>query len=521
MSGPGDRATKYRSLEEPTPSRLAEGHDPAPKSADLEQAFLPGSMSSARSEMSPAREPGDLEGASEPVVGSRQPREGEKPQAAGYAFEKSDEVVVPEKSTKTWVTPVEPMEGRTEAEGKSAARNAPPTQSGNGAPTALQRIGQRAKEGKEERFTNLLSHVKLPLLKEAYQRLRKHAAAGVDEVTWLEYGERLEERLLDLETRVHRGSYHPLPVRRVHIPKGDGSTRPLGIPALEDKLLQQAVRMVLEPVYEAQFVGFSYGFRPGRSPQQALDALAVAIEKKVSWVLDADIGSFFNTIDHGWMQRFVEHRIGDRRLVRLLMKWLKAGVMEDGELHAVEEGTPQGGVISPLLANVYLHYALDLSVGPILEEEASTRRGVRRALRGRLRDGLPARAGRTSDARGPGQAPREVRPGATPGQDTGDSVWTLRPTGLRAGRVEQARDVRLPGLHAHLRRGPTKRLVPAETSHLAEEKTGKADPPPRRNASPETRADGEAACLAEVRADGALPLLRRADEHPCPRRLPV
>lgn len=362
MSGPGDRATKYRLLEEPTSSSPAEGHDPAPKSADLEQAFLPGSKSSARSEMSPAREPGDLEGASEPVVGFRQPREGNKPQAAGHAFEKSDEVVVPEKSAKTRVTPVEPMEGRTEAEGKSAARNAPLTQSGTGALTALQRIGQRAKERKEERFTNLLSHVKLPLLKEAYQRLRKQAATGVDGVTWLEYGERLEERLLDLETRVHRGSYHPLPVRRVHIPKGDGSTRPLGIPALEDKLLQQAVRMVLEPVYEAQFVGFSYGFRPGRSPQQALDALAVALEKKVSWVLDADVRSFFNTIDHGWMQRCIEHRIGDRRLVRLLMKWLKAGVMEDGELHAVEEGTPQGGIISPLLANVYLHYALDLWV---------------------------------------------------------------------------------------------------------------------------------------------------------------
>jgi RNA-directed DNA polymerase len=362
MSGPGDGTTKYVSLEEPTPSRSAEGHDPAPNSADLEQAFLPGSESSARSQMSPAREPGDLEGASGSVVGPRQPREGKKPQAAGNALEKSDEVVVPKKSTKTRVTPVEPMEGRTEAEGKSAARNAPPTQCGTSALTALQRIGQRAKATKRERFTNLLSHVKLPLLKEAYQRLRKDAATGVDKVTWLEYGERLEERLQDLETRVHRGSYHPLPVRRVHIPKGDGSTRPLGIPALEDKVLQQAVRMVLEPVYEAQFVGFSYGFRPGRSPHRALDALAVAIGKKVSWVLDADIRSFFNTIDHGWMQRFVEHRIGDRRLVRLLMKWLKAGVMEDGELHEVQEGTPQGGIISPLLANIYLHYALDLWV---------------------------------------------------------------------------------------------------------------------------------------------------------------
>jgi group II intron reverse transcriptase/maturase len=309
-----------------------------------------------------AREPGELEGASKPVVGFRQPWEGEKPQATGNALEKSDEVIVPEKPAKTWVTPVESVEERTEAKRKSAARNAPPTQSGNGALTALQRIGQRAKERREERFTNLLSHVKRPLLKEAYKRLRKKAVAGVDEVTWYEYGERLEERLLDLENRVQQGSYHPLPVRRVHIPKGDGRTRPLGIPALEDKILQQAVRMVLEPVFEAQFIGFSYGFRPGRSQHRALDALAVAIVRKVSWVLDADIQAFFDTIDHGWMQKFIEHRIGDRRLVRLLMRWLKAGVMEDGELHAVEEGTPQGGIISPLLANIYLHYVFDLWV---------------------------------------------------------------------------------------------------------------------------------------------------------------
>jgi len=205
----------------------------------------------------------------------------------------------------------------------------------------------------------------VPLLAEAYKRLRRDAATGVDAMTWAGYGDRLDERLHDLENRIHRGSYHPQPVRRVDIPKGDGRSRPLGIPALEDKIVQQAVRMVLEPIDEAEFRGFSYGFRPGRSPHRALDALAAAIDQKrgpVRWVLDADIRSFYDTLDHGWMQQFIEHRIGDTRMVRLLMKWMHAGVMEDGEWRATPVGTPQGGIISPLLSNIYLHYALDLWV---------------------------------------------------------------------------------------------------------------------------------------------------------------
>jgi len=184
----------------------------------------------------------------------------------------------------------------------------------------------------------------------------------VDEETWAQYGENLDERLADLQERVHRGSYHPLPVRRAYIPKEDGRMRPLGIPALEDRLLQQAVRMILEPLYEAEFIGFSYGFRPNRSQHKALDALYAALGGKTNWVLDADIRSFYDTIDHGWLRKLLEHRIGDKRLVSLLLKWLKAGVLEDGKLHAVTEGTPQGGVISPLLANIYLHYVLDLWV---------------------------------------------------------------------------------------------------------------------------------------------------------------
>lgn len=294
------------------------------------------------------------------MVGGRQLREDDESQVAVTAGEDSGAPMVPKKPTNPWVMPGESVEGQGAAEGKSAQGNTSRIQGRNDVPTLLKRIGERANEKKGEKFTNLLSHLKVPLLKEAYLRLRKDAAPGIDGETWSNYGDDLDARLLDLQDRVHRGNYHPPPVRRVHIAKSDGRTRPLGIPALEDKILQQAVRMLLEPIYEAEFLGLSYGFRPGRSQHQALDALSVALQRKVNWVLDADIRSFFDTIDHGWLKRSIEQRIGDRRLVRLLMKWLKAGVMEDGKLHEVQVGTPQGGNISPLLANVYLHYVLDL-----------------------------------------------------------------------------------------------------------------------------------------------------------------
>jgi len=362
MSGPGDRASKQPSLGEPTPSLQADGHGETPTRVDVAAHSPRGRRSSASSDKLPAREPGDLDGASLPMVGSRQPREGKEPQAAATAVEESDAAILPKKSAKTWVTPVESMEGRAAAEGKSAARNALPAQDGLGALTSLQRIGKRAKQKPKEKWTNLLSHIQEPLLKEAYLRLRKDAATGVDEVTWEEYGERLDERLKDLQDRIHRGSYHPQPVRRVHIPKGDGKTRPLGLLVLEDKVAQQAVRMVLEPIFEAEFIGLSYGFRPKRSAHDALDALAEAMQRKVSWVLDADIRTYYDTIDRGHLQQFIEHRIGDKRLVRLLMKWVNAGVLEDGKLHETQAGVPQGAGISPLLSNLYLHYVFDLWV---------------------------------------------------------------------------------------------------------------------------------------------------------------
>jgi RNA-directed DNA polymerase len=304
------------------------------------------------------------------MVGGRQTREGEEPKAGEYACEESRALIKPEKSANSVVTPEELMEGRGAANGNSPSETCTGRSAGLSAPTHLGRVGERARRQKKEQFTNLLSHIKLPLLREAYQLLNKKSSAGVDGETWAQYGEDLDVRLTDLQNRVHRGSYHPQPVRRVNIPKADGRTRPLGIPTIEDKILQQAVRMILEPIYEADFVGFSYGFRPNRSQHKALDSLYVALGNKTNWVLDADIRAFFDTIDHGWMRKFIEHRIADQRLVRLLMKWLNAGVMEDGKLHEVTAGTPQGGIISPLLSNIYLHYVLDLWVLRWRKQEA-------------------------------------------------------------------------------------------------------------------------------------------------------
>jgi RNA-directed DNA polymerase len=196
-----------------------------------------------------------------------------------------------------------------------------------------------------------------------YFSLKREAAAGVDGETWRHYGERLEENLRDLAERGKRGAYRAKPVRRVYIPKPDGRQRPLGVTALEDKLLQRALVEVLNAIYETDFLGFSYGFRPGRSPHHALDALyAGLLTKKVNWVLDLDLRGFFDSIDHGWLVKFIEHRLADRRVVRLIQKWLTAGVLEDGKRRRVEEGMPQGGSASPLLANIYLHYAFDLWV---------------------------------------------------------------------------------------------------------------------------------------------------------------
>ena len=223
------------------------------------------------------------------------------------------------------------------------------------------------------RFTALLHHVHdVSRLHAAFFALKRDAAPGVDGETWRHYGQALEENLQDLSARLERGAYRAKPVRRVYIPKADGRQRPLGVTALEDKVVQRATVEVLNTIYETDFLGFSYGFRPGRSPHQALDALyAGLLTRNVNWVLDLDIRGFFDAIDHGWLVQFVEHRIADQRVVRLIQKWLNAGVLEDGERIRMQEGTPQGGSASPLLANIYLHYVFDLWVQAWRKKQAN------------------------------------------------------------------------------------------------------------------------------------------------------
>jgi group II intron reverse transcriptase/maturase len=276
---------------------------------------------------------------------------------------KSDRPVVPVKSSNKVGQPAaEGMEGRGLTKGNPQQQNASRTQSRSNAPSALERIRQAASKDKEMRFTALFHHIYAPeALRTAYLCLKREAASGVDGETWRHYGEALEDNLQDLSHRLKQGAYRAKPVRRVYIPKADGRLRPLGVTALEDKIVQRAAVEVMNAIYETDFLGFSYGFRPKRSQHNALDALYTGLlTKKVNWVLDLDIRGFFDAISHEWLVKFIEHRIADRRVVRLIQKWLNAGVLEDGKRVRMEEGTPQGGSASPLLANIYLHYVFDL-----------------------------------------------------------------------------------------------------------------------------------------------------------------
>jgi RNA-directed DNA polymerase len=276
----------------------------------------------------------------------------------------SDGSIVPAKLANNDVAEAsaEPAEARDPTKRNDVQDALPRTQSRiKRKSRGLHVVREAARQDSRLKFTALLHHVNCELLHEAFFNLKKTAAVGIDQVTWHEYEQDVEANIVDLHERIHRGAYRSKPSLRVHIPKPDGRTRPLGIASLEDKIVQQAVLWVLQSIYEQDFIGFSYGFRPGRSQHDALDALSVAITgTKVNWILDADIEGFFDAIDHDWLIKFLEHRVGDPRILRLIRKWLCAGVSEDGQWSKTTVGTPQGAVASPLLANVYMHYVFDL-----------------------------------------------------------------------------------------------------------------------------------------------------------------
>ena len=280
------------------------------------------------------------------------------------ADEESDEGTVPMKRpNKEDLASAEDVEGRTSPKGNGGESAAVRTPSRDTASIGLVAVRQAARRSKSVRFTALLHHITVDLLKQSYLALVRDAAPGIDGVTWQAYGENLDDKLKNLHERIHKGSYRARPAKRSYIPKADGSKRPLSIWCLEDKIVQQAVVTVLEAIYEEDFVGFSYGFRPGRGQHDALDALHVGIlRRQVNWVLDADIQGFFDSMAHSWIIRFLEHRIADKRILRLVAKWLKVGIVEDGRVTRGVRGAPQGAVVSPILANVYLHYVYDLWV---------------------------------------------------------------------------------------------------------------------------------------------------------------
>ncbi len=318
----------------------------------------------------PAREPGDPGSGHRHVpnvvrlgkVSDRNP--------SVYATRKSDEGVVSMKRTnkdaqlaRTGQPSAEFVEKRTSAKGNSIRPSSAWTQSRIPETCGLTRVRKAAERDSTLQFTNLLHHLTIDLLRQSFYALKRNAAAGIDDETWKEYKPQLEKRLPDLLQRIHKGSYRAKPSKRQWVPKPDGRQRPLGITALEDKIVQQGLVFILTAIYEVDFLGFSYGFRPNRSQHMALDALYVAITKKrVKWIVDADIQGFFDALDHEWMMRFVKHRILDKRILRLIKKFLTAGVSEEGKWYRTEVGTAQGAVISPLLANIYLHYVLDLWV---------------------------------------------------------------------------------------------------------------------------------------------------------------
>lgn len=358
LTGDTDRpAIEPRNFESgmPTPYPMAEGHtqqganrESCGDPARSETLSMSGSCLRRSWEVSLAPDGATPGGAGK---GNRNP--------AVHADEKSDASIVPKKPPNKG-KPAEAVEGRGAAKGNAGENPAGRTPSRETASTGLERVRETAKQDRRLKFTALLHRITPSLLVESYYDLKKSAAPGVDGVTWQDYENTLYGRVHELHREIHAGAYRAQASRRTWIAKADGKLRPLGIAAIEDKIVQQAVVKVLSAIYEEEFLGFSYGFRPGRGQHDALDAVWMGIgTKQIGWILDADISAYFDTIDHDWMLKFLEHRIADKRILRLIKKWLKAGIIEDGKRTAATRGTPQGAVISPLLANIYLHYVLD------------------------------------------------------------------------------------------------------------------------------------------------------------------
>ena len=426
--------------------------------------------------------------------------------------EKSDTAVVAVKPTnKAGATAAEPVEPRAGTKRNASEQSTHRTLGRVRVTQALDRVRQAARQRKKEKFTALLHHLSIDLLREAFLALKRDAAPGVDDLTWRTYAADLERNLTDLHARVHRGAYRALPSRRTYIPKADGRQRPLAVAALEDKIVQRATVAVLNSIYEEEFLGFSYGFRPKRGQHDALDALVVGItRKRVNFILDADVRSFFDEVSQGWLVRFVEHRIGDPRIVRLIQKWLKAGVLEDGVVTVSDKGTGQGSVISPLLANVYLHYVFDLWADRWRRREATGD-----VIIVRYADDIVVGFEHEADARRFWDAMQNrfeefalsLHPDKTRliefGRHAADQT--------RGRRARQAGDLQLPGLHLHLRtlaRGqvPRQEEIPAR-SHADEAQGDQGGA-----AAAQAPADPRAGEMAGAGRQGLLCLPRRADQ---------
>ena len=413
-------------------------------------------------------------------------------------------------------TAAELVEPSAATEGNASQQSMRRTQSRVSVSQVLERIRKVAREKKEEKFTALFHHLSIDLLEEVFFELKENAAPGVDGLRWEDYEANLERNLEDLHDRVQRGAYRALPSRRVYIPKPDGRQRPLAVAALEDKIVQRGVAALLNAIYEEDFLGFSYGFRPGRGTHDALDALVVGIERrKVNWILDADIQSFFDTVNHEWLIRFVEHRIGDRRIIRLIQKWLKVGVLEDGIVSSSEQGTGQGAVISPLLANIYLYYVLDLWA-----ERWRRREATGDMIIVRYADDFIVGFQHEGDAR---RFLDEMR------ERLGKFALTLHPGKTRliefgryAASNRKARGLgkpELPGLHFHLRQ-ISPGWLPDQAEDPARPHAGEAQDDYRGAASAYALAYPRAGEMARACHPRLLQLSRRADQLSCARDIP-